>query len=162
MNAADIMSRPVITVREDATLAEVARTMLDHKIGAVLVVNVDGRLAGIVSESDFVGKERGVPFTSHQALCILGQWVTREGVEQIYRACRTMRARDIMTAPVETVTEQMSVTEIVRRMIRLNLKHLPVVRGDRPVGMVTHHDLLRIVAPAEASGADTGRTRTDR
>jgi len=156
MNAAEIMSQPVVTVREDTTLEQVARTMLDHRIGSVPVVDADGKLVGIVSESDFVGTERGVPFTVFHAPSILGQWITKEGVERIYEAARRMTARDIMSSPVETLSESTTVTDIVRRMIRKDLKRLPVVREGRPVGMVTHHDMLRIVAPADAGGADAG------
>ena len=157
MNAAEIMSRPAITVREGTTLEEIARTLLEHRIGSVPVVDEDGKLVGIVSESDFAGKERGVPFTAFHAPNILGQWITKDGVERIYEASRRMTARDIMTSPVETLTEDTTVTDIVRRMIRQDLKRLPVVRGGRPVGMVTHHDLLRVVAPAAASATDGGR-----
>ncbi len=162
MNAADIMSRPVVTVREDTTLDEVARAMLDHRIGSVPVVDGDGRLVGIVSESDFIGKERGVPFTAFHAPSILGRWVTKEGVERIYEAARRMRARDIMSSPVETLSEETTVTDIVRRMIRHDLKRLPVVRDGRPVGMVTHHDMLRLVASEGASGAEAGRADAGR
>ena len=157
MNAAEIMSQPVITVREDTTLEELARTMLDHRIGSVPVVDGDGTLVGIVSESDFVGKERGVPFSALHAPSVLGQWIPKEGIERIYEAARRTTARDIMTSPVETLTENTTVTDVVRRMIRQDLKRLPVVRGGRPVGMVTHHDLLRVVAPAAAHAMDAGR-----
>ena len=156
MNAAEIMSQPAITVREDTTLEAVARTMLGHRIGSVPVVNDDGKVVGIVSESDFVGKDRGMPFTAFHAPNILGQWITKDGVERIYEAARQMTARDIMTSPVESLTEDTPVTDIVRRMIRHDLKRLPVLRDRRPVGMVTHHDLLRIVAPASSSTTDAG------
>ena len=157
MNAAEIMSRPVITVREDTTLEEVARTMLDHRIGSVPVVDGDGKLVGIISESDFVGKERGVPFSAFRAPMLLGHWIEPGGVERIYAASRRVRARDIMTSPVETLTEATPVTDVVLRMIRQDLKRLPVVRGGRPVGMVTHHDVLRVVAPPEPGGAEASQ-----
>lgn len=58
----EIMSRSVIVVDPDRPAAEAARIMIDHKIGALPVVD-GGRLAGIVTESDFVravaGLERG-------------------------------------------------------------------------------------------------------
>jgi CBS domain-containing protein len=157
VNAAEIMSRPVITVREDTTLEAVARTMLDHRIGSVPVVDGDGKLVGIISESDFVGKERGMPFSAFRTPMILGHGITAAGIERIYAASRQIRARAIMTSPVETLTEATPVTDIVLRMIRRDLKRLPVVRGGRPVGMVTHHDVLRLVAPPETGGADTSR-----
>ena len=140
-----------------ANYSHVTRVGNTLYISGQLGLDGDGTLVGIVSESDFVGKERGVPFTAFHAPSILGQWLAKDGVERIYEAARRMRARDIMTSPVETLTEATTVTEVVRRMIRHDLKRLPVVRDGRPVGMVTHHDLLRIVAPAAASATDAGR-----
>ncbi|MBM3767093.1 MAG: CBS domain-containing protein, partial [Acidobacteria bacterium] len=63
MNARDIMTHPVQTVREDCTLEIAARTMLEHNIGCLLVTDTKGELAGIVTESDFAAKEKAVPFT---------------------------------------------------------------------------------------------------
>ena len=56
------MSQPVVTVREDTTLEEVARLMLEHRIGGVPVVNAQGTLCGVITESDFTAKEQGIPF----------------------------------------------------------------------------------------------------
>ena len=50
MKVSDIMTAPAVTVREDSTLEQVARVMLDHRIGGVPVVGEDGRLRGMVHE----------------------------------------------------------------------------------------------------------------
>jgi CBS domain-containing membrane protein len=50
----DIMTRDVVTVPPDAALADVAKLMLERKLGCVPVVNGDGTLLGIITEADFV------------------------------------------------------------------------------------------------------------
>ena len=61
MQIRDFMTQSVVTVREDTTREEVARTMLEHHIGSVPVVNAQGKLSGIITVSDFAAKEQGIP-----------------------------------------------------------------------------------------------------
>jgi CBS domain-containing protein len=142
----EIMTQPVVVVGEDATLEEVAQTMLDRGIGCVPVVDREGRLTGVIVESDFTGKERGFPFSAYMAPQLLGEWVTKEGVERIYEAARTRTAKEIMTTQPAMVTEDEEVTELVAEMIDHGMHRVPVVRDGVPVGMVTRHDLLKMMA----------------
>jgi CBS domain-containing protein len=123
------MVQPVVVVGENTTLEEIARLMLDRRIGCVPVVNDRGEICGIVTESDFTARERGIPFSTFRAPQILGQWMTKEGIERIYGAARTMTAREIMTVRVITVTEEQSVEGVVECMLRHKIHRIPVVRG---------------------------------
>lgn len=145
MKVKDIMSQPVITAREDASLEEVARLMLQHDIGAVPIVDDRGRLVGIITESDFTGKERGFPFSVYRAPQVFGEWITPEGIERIFAAARSRKAKEIMSAPVVTAREDEPVSAVVERMIQYNLHRIPVVRDSVPVGMITRHDLLKLM-----------------
>lgn len=151
MKAKEIMIQPVVVVREDTTLEEVARTMLEHRIGCVPVVDREGRLRGIITESDFIGRERGVPFSVYRAPNVFGEWVGKDDIGRIHEAARRRTAREIMTADVITTSEDQTVTELVVRMIQRNVHRLPVVRDGVPVGIVARHDILRLMA------RDTGR-----
>lgn len=142
----DIMSQPAVVVPEDATLFEVAQLMLERRIGCVPVVDRDGRLQGIVTESDFTGKERPVPFSVMREPQVFGEFITAEGIEAIHARARTMKVWEIMSRPVETARETEPVTAVVTRMIERGLRRLPVVRDGVPVGMVTRHDVLRLMA----------------
>jgi CBS domain-containing protein len=141
----EIMVAPVVVVREDASLEEVARTMLEHKIGCVAVVDDRGELTGIITESDFTGREHGFPFSAYRAPKVFGKWFGKDDVQRIHQGARTRRAREIMTSPVRTAHEDETVTDVVTRMIELDLKRVPVVRDKRPVGIVTRHDLLKLM-----------------
>lgn len=148
MKVRDIMSQPVITAHEEASLEEVAKLMLEHEIGAVPVVDDRGRLVGIITESDFTGKERGFPFSAYRAPQVFGEWLEPDGLERIYAVARTRKAKEIMSAPVVTAEEDEPVTAVVERMIHYDLHRIPVVRDGVPVGMVTRHDLLKLMLDA--------------
>ena len=145
MRVADIMTHPPIVVDESTPLEELARLMLERRIGGLPVVNAQGKLVGIVTESDFAGTEACVPFSVFRAPQLFHQWIGPDGVEQIYRRGRTLTARELMRAPVVATTEDESVTEVVKQMIQHDISRVPVVRDDVPVGIVARHDLLRLM-----------------
>jgi CBS domain-containing protein len=145
MKVRDIMTQPVVTVPEDTSLEQVARTMLERRIGCVLVVDETGELSGILTESDFAARSRGFPFSTFRWPQVFGQWLPREGLEQIYAAARTMTAREVMTTDVVTVTEDDGVEVVVKRMVDRDLHRIPVVRDGVPVGIVSRHNLLRLM-----------------
>lgn len=150
-----IMSWPAITVREDTSLEDVAWLMLAHRIGGAPVLNEHGHLSGIVTESDFVGRERGVPFSAFRAPQVFGQWLPEDGLRRLYRAARTLKVRDVMSSPVVTIHDDASIPDLVRLMIRRNLRRVPVMRDGALVGMVTRHDILHLMADSPDRGEVT-------
>src|SRR3972149_7968894 len=105
MNVREIMVEPVVLVREDTPLEEVARIMLQRRIGCLPVVDGADKLVGIITESDFTGKERGFPFSAYLAPPAFGEWVAKSGLGRIYEAARPRTASEIMTRQVVTATE---------------------------------------------------------
>ena len=153
MLAADVMTSPVIKVQGDTNLEQVARTMLEDEIGSVVVVHDDGSMIGIITDSDFIGRKGRIPFSTFEAPQVLGQWLGKEGLEEIYAKARSIEAREIMTTNVHTVEEDTPAESILRLLLNQDISHVPVVREGRPVGMVARHDLLvvllRLVHPEE-------------
>lgn len=145
MKIEDFMSQPVTVVSEDTTLEEIARTMLDQNIGCVPVVNARGKISGIITESDFAAKEKGIPFSTFRAPQLFGQWVDKGTVERIYERARTMTAKEIMSHPAITVTEDQPVEAALELLLKHDVNRLPVVRDGVPVGIVSRHDLLRLM-----------------
>lgn len=145
MRVKDFMSKPVMVVREDTTLEEIARMMLDNSIGCLPVVDLNGKICGIVTESDFAAKEKGLPFSTFRAPQLLGRWMSQEGVERIYDAARSMTAKEIMSRRVAAVTDDQSAQDAVELMLKFDVNRIPVVREGVPVGMVSRHDLLRLM-----------------
>ncbi len=147
MTAREIMVQPVLTVRSDACLADVAALMLDHRFGCVPVVDDAGRLCGVVTESDFSAKERGVPFSTLRLPQVFHQWLPPRGIERIYEAARTTLAGEVMSTDLVVATEQTPVDEVVRHMLYRDINHIPVLRDSVPVGIISRHDLLRMMVP---------------
>src|SRR5215831_9898365 len=90
------MTQPIVTVREDTTLAAVARLMLEHHSDAVPVVNAQGTLSGLITVSDFAAHEHGLPFSTVRAPQVFGHWLGGETLAQMYARARTMTVRDVM------------------------------------------------------------------
>ena len=68
-----------------------------------------------------------------------------EHVEPIYESARRRAVREIMSRDVITVTEVDTLETVLEKMVQGGLHRLPVVRNRKPVGMVTRHDLLRLM-----------------
>lgn len=145
LKASDIMSTPARSVPEDCTLADAARIMLDEEIGSLLVLDDRDELAGILTDSDFGSSEARVPFSTFKAPTLLDRWIGADGVERIYEEARRRKVGEIMTTHVYTVAEDASLREILDVMLRRGIKHVPVLRGEVPIGMVARHDLLKVI-----------------
>lgn len=147
MTVKELMTEPVVTVDENMLAADVARVMQEHDIGAVVVVDASGQLRGIVTESDFTGIGRCVPFSLAIAPVVFGaRAATIAELERIYARARQLRAREIMSDKVQTAEESEEIGAVVQRMLARNLRHVPVVRNGKPVGMLARHDILKLVA----------------
>ena len=145
MKVNEIMTEPVIVVTLDRTLEEVAQKMLHNHIGGLPVVDEEGKIVGMVTESDFSAKEHAIPFSRNYAPQLFGEWMSKEGVEKAYKAARSIEVKEIMSSPVVTVTEDDTVAEAVRKMLEHHIHRVPVVRDNVPVAMVSRHDLLKLV-----------------
>jgi CBS domain-containing protein len=147
MTVKELMSEPVVTVDENMLAVDVARVMQEHGIGAVVVVDASGQLQGLVTESDFTAIGRSVPFSLAIAPVVFGaRAATVAELERIYAMARQLRARQIMSDKVQTAEESEEIGVVVQRMLARNLRHVPVVRNGKPVGMLARHDILKLVA----------------
>ena len=145
MKVSEIMSHPVITVHEDATLEEVARIMLDHRFGSVPVVNEQGTMIGIITESDFAAKGKGVPFTTFEMPQVFGHWLGKSGVEQMYQ-----QARAILAADTDDQRRNHSAGKRYHRRgfgVDAPLRRQPdsVLRDKVLIGIVARYDLLKLM-----------------
>ena len=158
MNASDVMSGDVVTVRDDAPVLQVVRLMLARGISGVPVVDAGGVVVGIVSEGDLLRRaELGTE--KHK-----GSWRqfftgTASLAEDYVRTHGTL-ARDIMSRGVVCVQKDTPLSEIADLMEENRIKRVPVLDGDKLVGIVSRSNLLRALAsmapaaePAETDDA---------
>ena len=144
MRAHQIMTRPVITVAPETTIVEAANTMLQRHVSGLPVVDTAGKLVGIISEGDFIRRsEIGTQRKRGRFLkFILGSG--KEATDFVHEHGR--KIAEIMTPEPLTIDEDTSLEEIVELMETNNVKRLPVMRGDKLVGIVSRSNLLQAVA----------------
>jgi CBS domain-containing protein len=155
MQAGDIMTPKVVSVRADTRVEEIARLLLERRISGVPVVDADERIVGIVTEGDLMRRpETGTERHRGWWLRLFGD--ERERAAEYARAHGT-RAEQVMTRNVVTVTEETPVGEIARLLEEHRIKRVPVVRDGKLVGIVSRANLLhglachRAPAPPERS-----------
>jgi CBS domain-containing protein len=144
MKASDIMTRELISIAPDASIIEAVRLMLQRKISGLPVVDAAGRLEGIITEGDFLRRaETGTQRKrSRWVEFLLGPGRLAEEYSQT--SGRTVG--DVMTPDVHTVTEDAPLEQVVHLMERHRVKRIPVVRGDKLVGIITRKNLMRALA----------------
>ena len=144
MRAHQIMTRSVITVTPETTIVEAANIMLQKHVSGLPVVDAAGKLVGIVSEGDFIRRsEIGTQRKRGRWLrFILGSG--KSASDFVHEHGR--KVSEVMTKSPLTITEDTALDEIVELMEKNNVKRLPVIRGDKVVGIVSRANLLQAVA----------------
>jgi CBS domain-containing protein len=123
MQAKDIIALKggeVRTIAENATLNDAISSLAEHKIGALLVTNAEGRPCGIISERDLVRVLAGAP-----------------------TGFRDHRVGEAMTADLITCAPSDTVDSLMDRMTEKRIRHLPVMQGDELLGLLSIGDVVK-------------------
>lgn len=146
MRVADVMTQEVRCVAPEASLKDVAATLVEHGISGMPVCDRDGRVLGVVSETDILYKERGTRPRRRGPLAWLVERARR--AEVVKTAART--AGEAMTRPALTIDPGRSVSEAARLMLDRGVNRLPVSKADQLLGIVTRADLVRAFTRTDA------------
>jgi CBS domain-containing protein len=130
MQARQIMTSPVLTVRPDTTVREAATLLLENRITAAPVLDAGGDLIGIVSESDLV-----VDRFSHDPRSQL------RPVENEPPGPQTVG--EVMTTPVIALGPSADAADLATTMLDADVRSVPIVEGATVIGIVSRRDLLR-------------------
>ena len=144
MKAADVMVSSVITVGPNATIREVANTLLSNRISAVPVVGIDGELLGIVSEGDLMRRpETG---TVKQRSWWLELFIGNLPLAAEYIKSHSSKVADVMTRRVITATPETPLGEIATMLEKNRIKRVPIMKNGKIVGIVSRANLLQALA----------------
>ena len=124
MNVATILKnkgRDVATVTSDASLMDVIKYLSQKKIGAIVVVDADQKVSGIISERDII--------------CLLA----REGAEALNKP-----VGDVMVDQVVTCSESDTIDELMMKMTTRRFRHLPVLTDGELAGIVSIGDVVKL------------------
>ncbi|HXD99833.1 MAG TPA: CBS domain-containing protein, partial [Candidatus Acidoferrum sp.] len=124
----DLMTRDVVAVAPDDTLAQAYALMRARRIRHLPVVDRSGRLVGIVTDRDL----RQVVFDP----------TVQARLARATDALRGLTVRDVMTWGAVSVTPATSVRDAARLLHERKIGALPVVEADRVVGILTERDVL--------------------
>lgn len=116
MRVADVMTRDVISIGEDAPVREIAQLLNRHRISGLPVCDGDGHMVGVVSEFDLIAKPDA------------------------------RSAADAMTRNVISVMEDTPLDDVRFLLVQRKIKRVPVLRGQKLVGIVSRADLVREIA----------------
>ena len=128
MTLGDFMSREVLSVAPEDTIGEAAQRMADANVGSSVVLE-HGRLIGILTERDLL----------------------RAMAQRVHPS--EARVREWMTAEPMAVSESTTADEAARLMVENGFRHLPVVEGDRTLGVVSLRDVMRHGLETEAGSS---------
>ncbi len=139
LTAADIMTSPVNTVGIEMDLRQTATFLAEKRISGAPVVDSDGRIAGVVSEKDFLsimGVGKPESFMQVVAHCLKNKGCMTADM-------KNHAIRDIMTTPAITAGPQITVGAISALFIDRQINRIPIVdAGGKPIGIVTRTDLV--------------------
>ena len=151
MKAHEIMTRDVMTVRSDTSVRDIAALMVEKHISGVPVLTDDGKLIGMVSQSDLLHRAEVGTDRKHK-------WWFRiladsSALAREYSKAHGLRARDIMSRYVVSVRDDAELRDVADILDKRRIKRVPVVRGDRLVGLITRGDLVRALSQVQVSTA---------
>jgi len=148
MTAKQIMTTEVTSVLEETTIEELARLFVETGFSAMPVVDEEGLLRGFISESDLVAQNK--PLHLPRVISLF-DWVLymeseknfREEVERITaKTVGEICVREVVSCGVDT-----PLPEIAELMSGQRVNLLPVLDGDKVVGVVSRLDVVRSMAP---------------
>jgi CBS domain-containing protein len=117
----DMMARDVLSVAPEDTIGEAAQKMVERGVGSAVVLDF-GRLIGIFTERDLL---RAVADRVHSSEARVREWMTGDPI---------------------TITPDTSAEEAAQTMLENGFRHLPVVEGERAVGIVSIRDVARWIS----------------
>lgn len=143
MKVSEFMTKNVISCGPKETVDSAAALMLDKNISVLPITNDNQEIVGLITESDFVGKEVEVPHALASLKSLFGKVSRFSDVEETYMQAKNMPLEKVMTKNPTTVSPEDTISSVVNLMSSKGFKRLPVVEGQKLVGIITRKDLIK-------------------
>ncbi|KKD37243.1 MAG: CBS domain-containing protein [Limnoraphis robusta] len=146
---ADVMTSSPILARPDMPLKEAILILAEHQISGLPVVNDEGKLVGIISETDIIWQESGV--TPPPYITILDSVIYLENPsryeKELHKALGQTVEEVMTTGQIATITPNQSLSEAARLLNEKRVHQLPVLdEGGNVIGILTCGDIIRTMA----------------
>ncbi|MBD3238126.1 MAG: CBS domain-containing protein [Candidatus Moranbacteria bacterium] len=150
MKIQDIMTKEVVSVRQDTTIIQVSKILEKHGFHGVPVVNDQNKLVGIITESDFFIKDMPDIFLpSYIAFLKRAEFAEnlKDKEQEQAKAILEAKAADIMTKECITLTPESDINDLIGVFKNKKIHSVPIVDGNyQLVGIVTQADIIRLVS----------------
>jgi CBS domain-containing protein len=154
MNAADIMTRPVISATPETSIEEAARLMLDHRISGLPVVEA-GAVVGMLTEGDLL--RRAETGTERRHTRWVELLISPGRLARDYTNANARKVGEVMSPAVVTVAPEDSIEQIVSQMEQRRIKRVPVVDNGKLVGIVSRANLVRALIRTLSNSTPQGQ-----
>lgn len=147
LQARDIMTTDVLTVTPETSISELSKILENRRIGGVPVVDKAGLLVGVITQNDLV--ERAQDLELPPAINILDFHIYLQIPSHLFHKVEKMlgtTVADCMTKDPVTVTPATPVSQVASLMSKQNVPTIPVVEGEKLVGIIGKMDLIRAMA----------------
>ena len=153
MRISDVMTRDVVTLTPSHSVKHAAQLMLERRISSIPVVE-DGKLVGMLTQGDMLRRiELGLP---EAAVKGWNKANSPDGVARDFVRSHSWNVGDVMSKPVATATEDMTLADAATLLSTRGVKRLPVVRDGQLVGILSRADLLHAIATATSEPIAVG------
>ena len=144
IQARDIMTKKVITLTPTMTVTETAHTLSQKRISGAPVLSDEGKLIGIVSESDLIIQDVKLHFPTY--IQLLDSYIYLGSLakfEETLKKAVAVKVKDIMTAEVITISPEASLEDVATIIRKEHVSILPVTEDDKVIGIITKRDIVR-------------------
>ncbi len=151
LQARDIMTKEVITVSPETLVSELTKILAGKNFGGLPVVDADGRLVGIVTQSDLV--ERAQDLEMPPAINILDFHLYFDLPSHMFKQVQKMlgaTVADVMTPEPLTTGPDTPISQIATLMDRQKVHTIPVTAEGKIIGIIGKMDLVRALTREEA------------
>lgn len=143
--AKDIMTSDVIVAKRDSLIQDIAKILLQNRIGGVPVVDEDNKVIGIISETDIIKKEGNID-TPTVITLLQGviYFPDLKKVEKEILEVASYKVEDLMSTNVTRVNEEDSFEDVANLMIKKSINRVPVVdSNNRLKGIICRYDIIK-------------------
>jgi CBS domain-containing protein len=151
MKAHDIMTRDVTTVSPDTSVRDIAALMMEKHISGVPVLTNNGKIIGMVSQSDLL--HRAELGTERKHKWWFRTFADSNALAREYAKAHGLKAHDIMSRYVVAVRDDAELRDVADILDSHRIKRVPVVQEGRLVGIITRGDLVRALSQVQISKA---------
>jgi len=148
LTAKEIMTKNPITLKKDTPVKQATEILSENNIGGAPVVDDDGNLIGIITESDLIAQDIRLHFPTY--IQLLDGYIYLPGslrhFEEEFKKAIGAKVGDVMTTDVITVNEDTTLEDMATFMVEYDIGRLPVVSHGEVIGIVTKSDLVKAIS----------------